>query len=664
MPAAAGASLLAFWARTELGAVLMLVPTAALAFGPGLLPAYLVARRLRLCVPEMLAVAFAVSFALVGISAYAAWMLHLSLSAAIGIYALTAVAAVARGWRHRLDGDGLRRSLACELLAAGVGLLALVEGVWMGFHSDTFYHLAAVRSLLAHDAPLVTDPFYGTAIRSLDPVSGIWHTALAMWSKVSGLDVVAFWAPLAAIAAALFAVGFFRLVREITEDETAAWRATLVLAVIFVFADFRKFAFPNLGSLCLIFLAMAFFVRLARKPESAAFLVATSAMFAATLIHLATAEILYVFVAALVAFSLFGVWWARREGAKAPDYVPAKASWRGPGAVALAAGVVVLATAPSIIERSRVALGGSLFAPGSFDIGGSYVTLARSVLFARIAFPGAPRVLLTYGAIGLGLLSLGMLAVVLIQALKSREARDWGGVAAGSLSFLLLQFPPFTAVAVARFPYMLYRLGALTTYVRPLLAGWLICGKCFWRRARVLGATVMTLSVLLALPATLEGWVGLRASGQVSRPSIAESWAGDIRFLWGEKTIGDFRHLVGRAYPRVASDIVTGYYLAGLAPVSTVAVSDTHSPWALERTEGAARRADMRELLDPRTTQQRRSAILGSYQARYLAVSSDTPQRELVLASLDAEPRLVTRVISSGDLVVFAVNPSPDLPGR
>lgn len=636
------ASLLAYFARTELRDGLMLLPTAALALGPGALPAYAIARRMRLSAAEALPAALAVSFALLGAASYLARWLGWSLEAAMALYALATVGAGLLAWRLRSGGEHLPRSPLAVALGAATCALALLEGAWLGFTGDVFFHLAAPRSLLVRHAPLVTDPLYGTNARLLDPVAGIEHTALAMWSRATGLDVLAFWAPFGALAAGLFALAFFALVRTAAHSERAAFFATLAYLATTGF-DFRNFAYPNTASRLLVFVALAALVRLAAEPKLAPFLLAVAAALAGGWMHLATAQILFVLVWLIAALVGLGGWLRRRETSAQPSL----AALLGTAAV-----IGAFATA-SVYERSRVALHGFMLAPAAYDLGRSHLVVARAFLFPRAVLPARLASLETLATLAMAALVLGMLGWLARETLRRGDAESWATLGVGGASFVLMQFPLVTVVGLARFPYMLYRLTSLTAYVRHFLGGRLLAEDS--RGPRALGGVALALSAALTLPLTAGVFLGMQTRLPGARPSLVTSWRGDVRYLWGERTIDEFRRTVAHGYPRVAADSVTGYYLAGLSPVSTVAIKSTHSPWGVESVDGPERRAAMSKLLSPYATAEERRAILQRYDAGYVAVSSLTSRRAQVLASLDAQPELVRRVVSSHDLVVYRV---------
>lgn len=648
MTGAATSSLFGFWASTTLMTLAVLPLVALLALGPGLLPSIAIGRRLSTSLPESLAIAFALSYAIVGVATYLAYFLGLSLTAAVAGWLVLSFIVALVAWRYRGEGRMPGRRYAW-LITLVPGLLSLLQGVWMGLTGDVFFHLGAPRSLLQRNAPLVTDPLYGTGTTVLDPVSGIWHTSLAMWSRVTGLDVVLLWQALAVICAALLGASFFWLCRTVSRSDKAAFWATA--AFIFALqADFRGIVYPNQGSRIFIFVAIAAVILLAQRASVAAWLAAVAAGLSAGLVHLATAQFYYVFIAAAVVAVAIG---NRRAGA-----VGAPVDWRAWRWLLGVAVATIGLTAPSVLIRAKVAGSSVMLERTAYDIEMWHHLLPLDILVPRMSWEFLPRPspIAEVGALGVTAVALVLLAAMVMRAWHDPQPRLWGGLAAGSLAFWIMQFPPITMLGVPLLPYMLYRLASLTAFTRFVLAASAMSDeRLLASRWRLLGPVALAIFVLITVPSAVATWTGFGEEWGRNKPSFVSSLSVDVRYAWGADAIEDVRDLASDDFPRIAGDTATGYYLVGLAPVSTVAVGATHSTWSIERTEGDDRRAAMRLLLDPATTAEERADLLERYDVDYVAVSHETSGYPEVRASLREQDELFEPVVVSDNLEVFSV---------
>ena len=216
-------------APETLGYALSALLVTALALLPGLPLALGLGRRADWDLPTVLTASFALQLGVLGMVALAAHYLGLSLTfaAVAGLGALLAAGFVALGAMRgaRLPEEAGGPALAIGALCLGLGVF---ERTWFSHMADAFYHLAAVRSLLATGRPLVTDPLFGTPQHALDATAGVWHTVLAVWSGATRLDVATWlWPGATAFGAAFTLVAFWGLARVVSDSRRAATLAAL-----------------------------------------------------------------------------------------------------------------------------------------------------------------------------------------------------------------------------------------------------------------------------------------------------------------------------------------------------------------------------------------------------------------------------------------------------
>ncbi|MFQ5879771.1 MAG: hypothetical protein ACE5IZ_06345, partial [Dehalococcoidia bacterium] len=274
-----------------------------------------------------LPLAFSLSVAAVSFLALAGWALSLPLTLLLGLALAAAAATVGLlAWdaRRRVEWrrlGNLRSALASlspptlgvlTLALAAVGLAAW-EGIWFGTAGDRFYHLAAIRSLVAEDALLVEEVIYADAPSGLDPTSGSWHTALAAVVRLSGLDVVDVWPLLPLLIAPLVVVAFYSFALVLLESRGQALGATVLQFAVFWALDFRDVAFPNHMGWVLLWTALALSLLYMRRGHRRYGLAAAAIAVALALVHLILAEFFFI---ALGAFLLGLLLFARRADSR------------------------------------------------------------------------------------------------------------------------------------------------------------------------------------------------------------------------------------------------------------------------------------------------------------------------------------------------------------
>ncbi len=622
---------------------------AAAGLGLGLPFAFGVGLRLGWELPGVLALSFAGSIVSVGLGAVLAAALGGGLVLGAGI-ALAVATIPAILVLRRARGVGLGVGAQGLTLGALAGGLAYFERPWFEYVSDTFYHLAAARSLLASDSTLVTDPFYGTSTTSLDPTSGVFHSWMAMTSRVSGVEVEQVFFGMTVLGAAALVWAFWYLARRVSDSQTIATIATVAFVFLGLWGDLRMAGLPNrftVAFLCIALLALweSATGERGRGARLAAIVAGAAALFS----HIASAGVFIMFaLSAAVATSLFGRR-LRAEGARGPAVLPAL--------VALVLAVPVLAPRLAVVADSSMTTGGS-------DLPSTFIRLPANLVIAQ---PGA--------YVGGGAVAFILMAVVAALALgvgaRHRDGRTLTLAAFVSMPVVFLLFPPVTTLAVNISRYMTARLALMLKFVPFLAVAWIL-GEAF--RARrgeagspsrtgayrgfsvLLGAGILVAHLWVSWPLTQVTFVRIEDQMRNGEAyTVYESRDTDVRDSWGPSALWDARSTFGDEYPIVAASPETGYYLAGLANCAIVAAPPSHSPLAVETVDGPQRRADMEMLLDPRVTVRERAEILTRRDADYVALSPGTGIESLTWDSMRAQPELFEPVVVTRRFVLLRV---------
>lgn len=605
--------------------------------------------------------AFAVTVAAVGVTTLAAYYAHASLAVALLAAVALAVAGGVWAWRagaRLLPAPAPHDGPLPWVLAGVAALLSLFEGAWFALGADTFYHLAAARSLLATGRPLPTDPFYGTPAATLDPTSGAWHALLAGIAGLTRLDVSLLWAPLAVVCSALFALALYTLAENFTRSPTFAAVAVGLIFALRLALDVRAMAYPNRGSLVLLVITIWALSRLAEDRGWELIAIAVASGLAGALVHLATAEFAFVAVAALLAGSIVAAIRDRVSGVAA--------DWWATGRLAVAGGLLGVAALPAVMPRLS-ALSGANLDPANFDMAATFVRAPLGVMVPRVGW------LVGFGAryahASRLLSEAWLLAVAAIVVLALVAAWRNGSHTTFALAALVaipvaLVVPPIGPIAAAKYGYMLARLVGIASYLPFFGIAWLLTRPSeLGRVGRPAGIVAVAFAAFLMLPAAVTTFSpALRAPGSAS-VNVSEMWASDIRYQWGAENISAVRKWAGKLYPRVGADPKTGYALAGLAPVTVIAVPATHSPWGIEKVDGPARRLAALALVSPRTTPAERIAVAGRYRLDGVAISRGlTPGFDAAVVALKPRSGVLgagaylarDAVVDTHELVVYA----------
>ena len=619
----------------------------ALAVLPGLGFAAVAARRVRLSWPETVVASFAFSVAATSAVATLAYYVGLSLNVVLGVYvalipiSLALFVAEYRG--GHLEKPSLERA---GLIVGGVAaLLAMIERPWFRSGADSFYHMAATRSLLATGRPLVTDPFYGTATNVLDPTSGVLHTMQAIFSRTLSTDISTLYMGVTALGAGMIMLAFWVLSRRVGGSARAATIASVAMAAVAYHFDFRVMAYPKHVSEALLFLGIALLVRLIEEPRAALVAVAVVVGLATTTMHLAAAEMLFLsggFL--LLALGVLAV----AERIRRRDDV----RWgRAFAAVGVALVLVALVSVPVLLPRVGALSGSSVMGGESL---GDLASQTFAIGGIDLVKPGG---MYTGGP----LLFVALLALIVLaapSAFRDREPQALAAFALMAMIPLTLNDPLITPVALHFSSYMVARLAALMRFMPFVGIAWAL-GKRLPGREKLLpfaAAAAIALAVIGAAPDLYATATGTYLPGfprGLDVYGLGATLTRDLRQEWGVDTLARMRAAFGNAYPVVAADPLTSYYLAGLEPVALVATQAAHSPAFIESREGPRRRADMDAFLSPATTPAERLAIVRRYHIRYVAVwKVEEPSLEAIVM---AQPALFRPVVMSSEIDLFQV---------
>jgi hypothetical protein len=607
---------------------------------PGLGLAWGLGRRAGWDLPSVAAAAFAFGLAVVGVVALAAHYAGGSLTIVLVACAVAFVALTAAGVRLGRHREPLSRAGAVPAfaLAAVAALAAVLERPWFAQTADTFYHLAAVRSLLATGRPMVTDPLYGTPLNVLDPTSGVWHTSLALVAKTTGLDVAWLWPGATAVGAAMTVLAFWVLARAVSRSVGAATVAAAAYLVLSLYLDMRWFGYPNQMSLALVFLALAGVASLMDRPRWPDAALVVAAAFAAISLHLAAATLvvgLSLFLGLLLAVAVLVA------GARTGE-------WRWRPLAALAATGVVLAavSAAVLLPKSAVVAAAPVVDYTGVGVVGRTVALGPW-LVAAPSLAGRVDGVLQLGAL------LALLAAVPAFGRDDRRALAAFGIAAFPAALLL--DPPLTTMLLRSSPYLTSRIAILLPFTIFVAVAWALgrARERGWHARLAVAVALLTLAVAAYLaiqPLQLD----FTTSGTRYAHAMSFSRVNDVRGTWGTEALARMSAEFGSRYPVVAADEETSYYLAGLLPVAVVAVPAQHAPFAPEAVDGPSRRVDMLTVTDPGTPEALRRDVLRRRHAAYVLIPAE---KTATLAALRAEPALLTPVFETPTLVLFRTRP-------
>jgi hypothetical protein len=616
--------------------LLGLVVVYALALIPGLGLSAGLARRLKFSIAKTLPFSFAVSAAFAGLLSL--FGVGLRLDAAIWIFfGMTALSWVA-GYFIGRGHERLRIGEPGLWLAAGVTVVTMLERPWYGRSVDTFYHLAAIRSLLTTGKAIPTDPIYGAATSSPDPTSGALHTLVAMWSSLSRVDPEVLWIGVTALGAALTVLAFWALARRISGSDVAATWAAVGYYLFAMYGDGRAFGYPNRLSFALVFTCMIALVELAERGSWPAAALSAIALFAAGAVHLGSALLAIVFTLLLVA--------AKGSYAVYQHFMHKKAEikpllWVG-GTVAASLALML----PLIIPRAAPATN-------------LQVSAIYPVRFAALLGPiGIVLPPPEAGGWPVFSVSAALVALMVGYAFIRRDRVSLAAAAVAGIPLFVIFNPVVASLAVAFSPYTIARLDALLAFTPWIAVAW---GLSKLRRdippqVKLLTWGVIILSVVIGqafLRTVATPWPAASRRGESTW--VGQSYFSNLERELTSSGVESTRAIIGKSDPVIAGDPFTVYALIGSVPARAVAVPRSHSQFSVESVDGEQRRQDMVALLDPTASASDRRVILQRWGAGYVAMDLTDPLQAKAFVSMVAQPQEFKPLVQDSEFVLFKV---------
>ena len=562
-------------------AALLLLPGAVvwLLFGPRGMP-YQVA----------LAPAFALSLAAISILAWLAYVAGIGFAGLKVAAVATAVVALAltpfavrRARTPVASGEAALPSWtiwSAVAVAVLTALSALYSGTWISLTADTFYHLAAIRSVLEHGTALPLQVFFDEPVPAPDPTSGTWHSALAIVASLSGADPIDVWRFMTVVTAPLTALAFFVLAVAVTRSGVAAAIATALYMVVGLSLDFRSAANPNRFGVLLGWLALAFVLRFVDNGSRRELVFAVPIAFAASAVHPGQSPFLLATLGAAVLGAVI---------VRAP-------SWRRlvlGGAIVGAAALPLFAVNLLTLNEAAPYAAAALAAP----------------LPLRTGHRPWPWVVPTFWYRNVG--------AVLGTAFAPLLIRPWwaGQAGAGLLLALLAGVPAVALTPVFATTYTgQYLLARVSDVVLPLVwiaFAWAIVIAAGALRGRMrVPATLVLVVAVAAVAAGVYAAPLPRFTKHGNLQSFQTTRTTDLTVTWRDR-LDAIAKLPQDAVILAAPDI--SFELAGLTGRAVVAVGASHTPHQVEVRDGPRRRTDALDAVQGRLDQLQLAAVIEQY---------------------------------------------------
>jgi hypothetical protein len=499
-------------------------------------------------------------------------------------------------------------------LAFGAGLSALYSGPWLSATADSFYHLAAIRSLAQHGTALPQEVFFSTAVPAPDPTTGTWHLALALVSNLSGQDPVSVWRVMTVALPPLVVLAFITLALAITRSGVAALIACAVYTVVGLNLDFRAIAFPNQFGNILAWLALVFILRFVDNGSRRELALAAFIGFAASTIH----PLLGPFLIAASTAALAAALLIRSH------------SWRR---LAVAAAVIGAATLPLLIVDAS-----TVYARAPYAAMATTSPFPLPIVHHPWTWVWPRNWYDNPGTI------LGTAFVVSL-------VRFWraGEIGAGLVIAVLVAIPAVALTPLFATTYLgQYMLARVSFTLQPL--AWVAFG---WAVALAIGAIrtrwlvpAAAIVVIAAVGIGIAFYTGPFALFHLpasSPKSIAYSRSTDLTVAWHDR-LAVIDKLPSRsvllAEPRIA------YEVAGLTGIEVVAVPYSHTPSQIQARDGPRRREDAADAVQGRLDSASLAGVLEHYGVTDVLVDMD--RTDPVAWTQLANAQILT-TIASGD---------------
>jgi hypothetical protein len=546
-----------------------------------------------------IAPAFALSMAVISVVAWSGYLLGLGFTSVKTV----AVAVVVLAVLGSLVALRIRRSAAIDpvsppwtlwavsAMAVGAALSALYSGFWLSATADSFYHLAAVRSIIEHGTTLPKEVFFSEPVPAPDPTSGAWHLAVALVANLSGQDPVMVWHVMTVALAPLMVLGFFTLALSIIRSGFPALVVCALYVVLGLAFDFRNVANPNQFGDVLAWLALAFACRFAGNGSWHELVVAAPIAFAASAVHGALSPFLLVALA----------------GGLAAAVVVRSPSWKR---LFVAAAVVAAAALPLLIVDASILAARPPYAAMAIQSPLPLLTIRRpwTWVWPSNWYDNPGTVLGT------------AFAVTLVRLWRAGE------VGAGLVIAALVAIPAAAVTPLFATTYSGQYLLARVSFVLQPLA-WVAWG---WGMALVIGAlrgrfkipaiAALVASLVAVAPSFYIGPLARFVFPATSTRSFQFSRSTDLTVAWRDRLAAIDklpRSAILLAEPRMA------YELAGLTGREVVAVTLTHTPAQIEARDGPRRRADALDAVQGRLDALSLAGVIEHYGVTDVLVDMD-----------------------------------------
>jgi uncharacterized membrane protein (UPF0136 family) len=620
---------------------------ALLVLGPTLPAAVAFARKLGWSVTSIPALGFTVSVFSACAAALGSWYIGFGLPAGIAVYVAIVVVIDVGLLLWARGSEKLAWEWRGPLITGVCALLSTWQGSWFVPNADSFYHLAAARSLLLANQLVVTDPFFGMDTRLADPTSGVIHTILAMVSKVKELDVAFLFTGLAVLGIVVTVSGFWALSERFAKSPGATMWATITFVTGGLLLDFRSFSYPNKMAIALVLVLIATIFEVLKDHKPVAYVLAGLATFATSAAHIGWAQFLLVATGVIVLFQLvYGIY----------DRGGVSFDWRiilrmGLSTVGIL-GIIFLPVLPKlwIVSDGRLSSSMISWTAGPGIGSGVYRVGGKAIAFhADLLMQGGNVVFLT---------STILAALMLWRGFRTRN-RGWvlGGTI-GMMPALIGFFPPVTFLIASYSLYAAWRILGLTAFAAYVPLSWGLGEAKQWAWLAVAA------SMLAALP-FLHGFFLNEelvdvVPGQINGQFQAVAASLDVRNKATPVALGRAREIFGDRAPMIAARALTGYDLAGLMPVRIVDAPDGHRPLVMDTGEATTRHRLVELLLDPATTDYTRRMIVDRYGIDYVVLWWED-SRETRLALL-RQRDLFEAEMAEGGIYMFRVIPAEERP--
>ncbi|MDQ6880140.1 MAG: hypothetical protein M3082_21050 [Candidatus Dormibacteraeota bacterium] len=553
--------------------------------------------------------AIALGLAIPSVAAWLAWLSHTGMVGAAVITLLAAASVIVARIVLRKRVLPMERPGRLEVGAAIAALIALslslATGPWLGQSADSFYHMAAARELLRANQALPQEVFFRTQVTYPDATSGSLHLVLAWLSLLGGM--VPAWVALSAFGAMFSALSFVAFAREVTRSTAAALMAVFLYFLLELNLDMRDSGYPDRIGIDVAWLSIAFLLRFARSngSERRELIPLCLLGFTAGSIYSGMAPLLVVMVAVTFVAAAVVALRGRRLRSLRPLAIACIALML---VVLPVLAIRVLAVVPAPGFEASLAthapplkvqiLHGYPFVDFRFWFSG-FVTVTT---LATVSLLGRARRLLLQGDAGAALLWGGVLFVPVVAVTPLLTGWPTGLYFFARIAFNL--GPLLLVTLGGELSALLERVAALN--VRP--AG-----------LRVPASLVVGVLLVCGILYVIAGQVPVGAQalyfGNGPR-SINTSRHNDLTQLWSDR----LRALDAAGPGTILAGHETSYELAGLTGRGIVAVPFGHGSYQDEARDGALRRGDVADALNPSADSTALLSVLFRYRVTFVLI--------------------------------------------